>query len=223
MKSLILFPALLLTLGLFAQPVEATIDDLKASPIRIPALQDVGGTPFLTQEYQNGTIYLSGNRFVPDMPVRFNLLANAVMIQRDGQELKLDEFERVTYTEKKEDGSEHVVQLAMGFPEIDKHAAKSVYLVLNTGPHAQLLKYITQKVEDANTLGDYSRKELVSTEQLYIYVPGKEIRRIKSAKKDIAEALPALAGKIEEIASSHNLKLKSEEDIVELLQELNKP
>lgn len=218
--------ALSVSLCGFCQPAhetEATIDDLTVKPIRIPSLQEISGSPFLTQEYRNGNIHLSGNRFVPDMPVRFNILSNALMVQRDGQELKLEAFTTVDYQEPGENGTVKVVQFAMGFPEIDKHNDKSVYLVLSSGPHAVLLKYISQKVEDVNTLGDYSRKELVTTEQLYIYVPGKEIRRVKSAKKDISEALPQLAGRIDEIASSHNLRLKSEDEIVELLEELNKP
>ena len=63
----------------------------------------------------------------------------------------------------------------------------------------------------------------MKTEQLYLYVPGKDIKRIKASKKDITEALPALSSKIEEIAAKNNLKLKSESEIVTLVEALNKP
>lgn len=219
--------ALMATSSLFGQAspeTEATIDDLKVSPMRIPALQEVTGSPFLTADYMNATVHLKDNKYVADILVKFNIYNNFIMVKMDdGQELKLDNFKSVTWDEKNDDGTVKHYEFAMGYPEIDKHSDRAVYQVLSAGPNAHLLKYISQKVEDANTLGDYSRRELVRTEQLYLYIPGKEIKKIKASKKDITEALPALAGKIEEIAASNNLKLKNESEIVTLVEELNKP
>lgn len=213
-----------LVFGQASPETEATIDDLKVSPMRIPALQEISGSPFLTTNYVNATIHLKDNKFVADIPVKFNIYNNFIMVKMDdGQELKLDHFKSVTWDEKSDDGTIKHYEFAMGYPEIDKHTERSVYQVLSAGPNAHLLKYISQKVEDVNTLGDYSRRELVKSEQLYLYVPGKDIRRIKASKKDIAEALPSLASKIEEIAASNNLKLKSESEIVTLVEALNKP
>lgn len=210
--------------GQASPETEASIDDLKVSPIRIPALQEISGSPFLTTDYINATIHLKDNKYVADIPVKFNIYNNFIMVKMDdGQELKLDNFKSVTWDEKGDDGTVKHYEFAMGYPEIDRHSDRAVYQVLSAGPNAHLLKYISQKVEDANTLGDYSRRELVKSEQLYLYVPGKDIKKIKASKKDIAEALPAFASKIEEIAASNNLKLKSESEIVTLVEALNKP
>jgi len=210
--------------GQASPETEATIDDLKVSPMRIPALQEVSGSPFLTTDFISAVIHLKNNKYVADIPVKFNTYNNFVIVKMDdGQELKLDDFKSVEWNEKTDDGTVKHYEFAMGYPEIDKHNDRSVYQVLSAGPNAHLLKYISQKVEDANTLGDYSRRELVKTEQLYLYVPGKDIKRIKASKKDITEALPALAAKIEEIVASNNLKLKSESEIVTLVEALNKP
>jgi hypothetical protein len=210
--------------GQASPETEASIDDLKVSPIRIPALQEISGSPFLTSEYKNATIHLKDNKYVADIPVKFSIYNNFMMVKMDdGQELKLDNFKSVTWDEKDEEGKINHFEFAMGYPEIDKHSDRAVYQVLTSGPSAHLLKYISQKVEDANTLGDYSRRELVKTEQLYLYVPGKDIKRIKASKKDIAEILPELSSKIEEIAAKNNLKLKTESEIVTLVEALNKP
>ena len=202
---------------------EATIDDLVVKPMRIPALAEVGGSPFLSPDYKSGLIQISRDKKVTDVPVKFNILSNAVMVQKDGQEMKLELFKLVTYDETGNDGAVKHVQLGQGYPEVDNHNENSVYLVLASGPKVQLLKYLSQKVEDAATLGDYSRKELVITEQLYVYTPGGTIKKIKSGKKDLVEALPSLATKIDEIAASNNLKLKSESEITQLVEALNKP
>ena len=94
------------------------------------------------------------------------------------------------------------------------------------GSKVHLLKFISQKVEDVPTLGDYSRREIVTTEQFYVYVPGGEIKRIKSlksGKQSLQEALPALSSRIDEISTTKKLKLKSENEISLLVEELNKP
>lgn len=226
-KGMLFGFALMAVSSVFGQAspeTEASIDDLKVSPIRIPALQEISGSPFLTTDYINATIHLKDNKYVADIPVKFNIYNNFIMVKMDdGQELKLDNFKSVTWDEKGDDGTVKHYEFAMGYPEIDRHSDRAVYQVLSAGPNAHLLKYISQKVEDANTLGDYSRRELVKSEQLYLYVPGKDIKKIKASKKDIAEALPAFASKIEEIAASNNLKLKSESEIVTLVEALNKP
>lgn len=202
---------------------EATIDDLEVKPMRLPTLSEVGGSPFMTPEYKQGNIMIASNKVVPDVPVKFNIYSNAMMLQMDGQEMKLESFYLVTYDEIMNDGTVKHLQFRQGLPDVDNHNSKSVYQVVSDGPKAQLVKYYAQKVEDAATLGDYSRKELVTTEQLYVYTPAGGIKRIKSGKKDLVEALPAMAAKIDEIVTTNNLKLKSEAEIALLIEALNKP
>lgn len=90
------------------------------------------------------------------------------------------------------------------------------------GPKIHLLKYLSQKVEDAPTLGDYSRREIVTSQQLYVYVPGGEMKKIKTGKQGIADALPGMSAKIDELIKAGNLNLKSETDLTILVEGLNK-
>ena len=197
----------------------ATEADLQVQPMRMPALQEVGGSPFLTADYYKGNIEISDKRLVKDIPVKFNLFNNAIMIQKGGQDMKLELFETVTYT----DGTNRTIILKQGYPEIDNHTDRSVYQVLSMGPKVHLLKFYSQKIEDAATLGDYSRREIVTTHQLYIYTPGGEIKKIKASKQSIADALPGLSSRIEELVSANKLNLKNEAAIAELVEALNKP
>ena len=219
-----------ITLDTFAQtatdaaPQPGSIDDLKVAPFRVPALQEVGGSPFFTTEYNMANIQTSTDKLVTDVPVKFNIYSNAMMVKMDdGQELKLESFKVVSYDEPATDGSVKHYKFQQGLPEVDNHNESSVYQVVSAGAKVQLLKYLSQKVEDAATLGDYSRRELVITEQLYVYIPGGAIKRIKASKKDLVEALPSMSAKIDEIASANNLKLKNEAEIAVLVEALNKP
>lgn len=202
---------------------EASIDDLPVKPLRLPALSEVNGSPFFSADYRMATVKLKNDIAVPNIPVKFNTYNNVMMVQKDGQEMKLESFETVAWDETNADGELKHIVFGQGFPEVDKQTDHSIYQVISSGPKVQLLKYYFQKVEDAATLGDYSRKEIVTKEQLYIYVPGGAIKAIKASKKDLAEALPAFTDKIEELVKANTLKMKSESDIVTVVEALNKP
>jgi hypothetical protein len=217
----------LLTGFLFASTLvvnaqDATIEDLNVKPMNLPALAEVGGSPFLTTDYKPASVTLGENKSVANVPVKFNIYSNAIMVQKNGEELRLESFVYVSYDETIDGQVKHVV-FGQGYPDVDNHTGKSVYQILSKGPKVHLLKYISQKVEDAPTLGDYSRRELVKVEQLYIYTPGGEIKRIKASKQSVVDALPALSTQIDQVVSSHKLNLKSESAIAELVEALNKP
>jgi hypothetical protein len=223
------FGVLALTTGVFAQPSAdnnaqaTTINDLQLNPMRLPSLAEVNGSPFLTSDYQVATIELADKRLVKNIPVKFNIFNNAVMVSKDGQDMKLELFETVTYTITGNDGNPRTVTLKQGYPEIDNHNDRAVYQVLSMGPKVHLLKFMTQKIEDVNTLGDYSRREIVTSNQLYVYTPGGEIKKISTNKKSLVEALPALSSKIDEVVSANKINLKSESGIAELVEALNRP
>src|SRR5690348_1306076 len=217
-----LLTGVLLATGFMATAQEATIEDLNVKPMRMPALAEVGGSPFMTNDYQTASVILGENKSVANVPVKFNIYSNAIMVQKNGENLRLESFVYVSYNETV-DGQSHTVMFGQGYPEIDNHNSKSIYQILSKGPKVHLLKYISQKVEDAPTLGDYSRRELVTTQQLYIYTPGGEIKKIKASKSSVVEALPALSAKIDEVVSANKLNLKSETGIAELVEALNKP
>lgn len=203
--------------------IEGSIDDLQVSPIRLPALQDIGGTPFFSNDYKLASIERKNDITVTNIPVKFNIYNNAIMVMKDGQEMKLESFYQVSYDDIANDGSPKHYVFAQGYPSIDNHTENSVYRIISSGAKVQLLKYLSQKIEEVPTLGDYSRREIVTTEQLYIYIPGGEIKKIKAVRKDLTEALPSMASKIEEIIVANNFKLKSEAEIAFVIDALNNP
>lgn len=200
---------------------EAGMADLQLKPIRLPALQEVGGSPFFSNDYKLGSIQVNNEKTVSNVPVKFNIFSNAVMVQKDGEELKLESFELVSYDEPGNDGAIKHINFRQGYPEIDNHTGATVYQALTFGPKIHLLKFLSQKVEDAPTLGDYSRREIVTSQQLYIYIPGGEIKKIKAGKQSMVDALPGMSAKIEETIKTGNLNLKNESDLITLVKALN--
>lgn len=200
---------------------EATIADLPLKPLRLPSLAEVGGSIFMTPDFNLALVQLANGSTVKNVPVKFNIFSNAVVVQRDGQELKLESFGVVDYKETSA-GTEKHITFSQGYPDIDNHTATTVYQVLAKGAKVHLVKFLSQKVEDAPTLGDYSRRELVTTQQLYLYIPGGDIKKISTGKKAVSEALSQWSAKIDEIVKAKSLNLKNESDITVLVEELNK-
>ena len=200
---------------------EAGMDDLRLRPIRLPSLQEVGGSPFFSNDYKLGSVQVNNEKTVTNVPVKFNIFSNAVMVQKNGEEMKLESFELVSYDEPANDGAIKHIKFRQGYPEIDNHPGTAIYQVLAFGTKIHLLKFLSQKVEDAPTLGDYSRREIVTSQQLYIYIPGGEIKKIKTGKSSVMDALPGMSAKIEEAIKAGDLNLKNESDIVALVNALN--
>lgn len=232
-KIILTLTTLSCSLGTYSQntidslsKMQASINELPAKPFRMPSLQDVGGSPFLSNEYHPGSVELGQGRVVNDVPMKFNTFNNVLMVMREGQELKLEFFEIATYSENDPNGVLKQYRFKAGYPEIDNHNENSIYQVLSMGPKVHLLKFIDQKVEDVPTLGEYSKREIVTNAQYYVYIPGgemKRIRNLKAGKQSLQEALPNLSDRILEISSSKKLKLKNEGEISTLVEELNKP
>jgi hypothetical protein len=199
-----------------------SLSELVITPMRLPVLQEVGGSMFMTPDYKMATVLVNDTKVVSSVPVKFNIFNNAIMVRKDGQDMQLKFFQEVSY-ELTEGGEAKQYIFRTGYPEIDRNTQETIYQVLSAGPKVHLLKFLSQKVEDVNTLGDYSRREIVTTQEYYVYVPGGEIKRIKPGKKELVAALPAFSAQIDQIASAKSLKLKSESEITLLVAELNKP
>ena len=200
---------------------EAGLTNLELMPIRLPALQEVGGSPFFNNEYILGSVQVNNEKKVTNVPVKFNIFNNAVMVQKEGKDMKLVSFDLVSFDEPGNNGTVKHINFRQGYPEIDDHTGTTIYQVLAFGPKIHLLKFLSQKVEDAPTLGDYSRREIVTSQQLYIFIPGGIITKLKSGKKSLMDALTGMSEKIEASIKAGDLNLKNESDLVELVNALN--
>ena len=201
---------------------ELNINDLPLRSVNVPALTDVGGSIYMTNDFIPATIRLKNGGVVRNIPVKFNIYNNAIVVKKDGSEQKIEPFEEVTYYVSGSNGIAKAVIFREGYPDIENHGPNSVYEVLVDGSKLQLIKYHSQKVEDAPTLGDYSRRELVKSQQLYLYIPGGEIKKVSMGKKAISSSFPAFATQADEIVKAKSLNLKSESDLIQLVEELNK-
>lgn len=202
--------------------VQLNINDLPLRSVRYPNLSEVGGSIFLTRDFNKANIVLKDGGIVKNIPVKFNLYNNAVIVIRDGSEMKVEPFKEVSYTEYNAAGEPKQFVFRQGYPDVDNFTDNTIYQVLASGPKVQLLRFYNQKVEDAPTLGDYSRRELVTNKMLFLYVAGEGIKKVSLGKKAVSGIFPSLATASEEIVKTEKLNLKNESDLIQLVEALNK-
>lgn len=190
--------------------------------LRLPNMENVDGTPYLDNEFQNATVRTKSGFDTSGVKVKFNAYGNEIIFLQDGIELALDDFDMVSYP-KLQNGVIGQVVFKTGFPKVDNLNEKTIYQVLASGSKIYLLKHISKKLEDLKTMGDYNRKEFVTKEQLYIYSPSFGIKKIKADKKALIALFPDLAAKIESVIEEKGLSMRKENNLITLIEELNKP
>jgi len=190
--------------------------------LRLPNMENVDGTPYLDNEFHSASVRTKSGFDTSGVKVKFNAYGNEIIFLQDGIELALDDFEMVSYP-KLQNGAISQVVFKTGFPKIDNLNDNTVYQVLASGSKIYLLKHISKKLEDLKTMGDYNRKEFVTREQLYIYSPSLGIKKIKADKKALIALFPELTEKIESVIEEKGLSIRKENNLITLIEELNKP
>jgi hypothetical protein len=186
-------------------------------------IEEATGSPLLNPDWGAGIVSYRDGRVFKDVEVQYNLMNNELYF-RKAEEVFLftdtvSSFQ-VTYSIKDEVKTE---KFQAGYPVVDKLDNIQFYQVLSEGPkvHFLLHKYV-KRVESYH----YSEGKKINYfpyEDFYIYDDSaKTIKKIKRSEDALLEALPQYADLIKSTIKSRKLKLKNTEDIIQLVEVLNK-
>lgn len=194
---------------------------LTSRPIVLLNVMDISGSPYLSTEYKTGFVKVKSGYHEDGVPVRFNIYKNVIEFKQKGIELTLDDLDIAMYFDVPGDSNSLRI-FKTGYPAIEKQKESSIYEVLAMGDKAHLLKYFSQKVEEVKSMGDYDKKELNTYSNLYLFIPGKGIEKIKADKKAVMNHFPGQEDKIEALIKDNKLNLKKENDLAELITLINR-
>jgi hypothetical protein len=198
----------------------AALNHMTSRPVRMMNIPDLQGAPYLSAAYKPGYVRIRNGYAQQNVPIRFNIYANALEFMRDGVELALDSLDIAMYLDVPGDSSSIRV-LKAGYPDVDNQNSSTIYEVLAIGERAHLVKYLYQKVEDVKAMGDYDKKQLTTYSKLYLYVPGKGMMKAKAEKKFLTALFPEYAQQIEQLIREKDLNLKKDSEYAQLVGELN--
>ena len=181
-------------------------------------LKDIKGSPYLNNEFVNGTIYTTMKTKYNDVPLRYNLYNDDLEFKNPaGEVLALAKPEIVEYAVF---GDNQLVYCSYSVG----NKPKKGFLVLKQEGNAALLSKVSVIYQEPAEPGAYKEAEPAKfvhrADEHYIRV-GSEMALPVSNKKSVLEAFPDNQDKIEDFISKNKIKLNKPEGLAEVVKFYN--
>jgi hypothetical protein len=214
--------AIILDLFLFSNNTRAqSIENDKGTMIVKKSYVDIEGSPFLTDDFNKGTIKLSNGVTYKDTPLKYDQVEDVVYFQgKDGQTLMfaqpVNEF-TISYIK---DNTVYNKHYRNNYPPIAKNTDKSFYEILTDGT-AQLLKRTIKSIQEDKPYNSATITRNINEDvKYYLFISGK-INQIKKDKKSVFSVLGNKQDELEKYMKTNNINLKNDEDLAKLLAYYN--
>ena len=186
-------------------------------------LENVSGSPYISEGFRIGRIVLRNKKTFEDVPVRFNAYNNEMYFSQHGKTYVIDTALEVSYQEVPGDSTTQMI-FRSGYPATDNQTTNTYYQLVAGGNKVHLIKHIQKKLQEFKVVGSGlpPKKELITTIKWYIYSETDGIHEVKSSRKSIEKALPSYVKNIEALDAKYDLNLKKDDDMITLVQLLDK-
>ena len=202
------------------QPLPIFPDDINGRPFTYKGIEDVEGSPFLFNDWNWGAVKFRDGRFAKDLSLQFNIYNNQLYFKKEGKQMEfvlpVAEF-MIRYSNGNDSST---VIYRCGYPETEKTSSITFFELLIDGK-LQLLKYRSKQINTSKPFNQAERREFSDQHQLYVNVDRRLIK-LKKDKEFIIGILPVYKDAINSIVDQKKLKLKNEEDVMKLFEELNR-
>lgn len=190
------------------------LEDLNGRPIKKYRYENITGSPYLHEDWQEGRVILGNGNVYENVPLRYNLIEDLLLFRtREGQELgfvqPVQEFQF--------NGS--TVVYRSGFAPADNHTAASFYEVVTDG-EVKLLKKTHKAVREEKAYGTATINKNILAYTNYYIVLDNRLVKVKSGK-NLLQALPDHTAELEKYVKEHKLKLKDEAEMARLVAYYN--
>lgn len=207
------------------QTNSGTLDayDLSGKAIPTGNQAEVEGSSLLNDKFVKGVVkFKDGRKFSIDS-LNFSLLNNELHFKKNNVELvftnPVDEF----VLPSTGNGKDRAVYFRSGYPDIDGNSSKTLYSLLSDGVNVQLLKYQYKSIQEIYHYSLGAEKKFVLKERMFVYdFNTRKISEVGRNINSLKKSLPSYAEDIDRFASSNKLNIHNEEDLVSLIQYLNR-
>lgn len=207
-----LFMVLLSATGSRAQ--QFLLQDVNGRPLRIGQYENINGSPYLRDEWTKGRVVLANGNFFEGVPLKYDLVADQLLFQtEEGQVLEFVQPVREFHFE----GKDNIYR--SGFAPIDNHTSASFYQVLEDG-NAKLLKKSDKVIREEKAYGTATITKNIMEYTNYYIEGDDQMVRVKN-EKDLLRALQGHEADLKDFIKKNKLKLKKEEDMVQLVKYYN--
>lgn len=208
----------------FAIAQITNIQGLDNVVIRTKQYEDIKGSAYLYPTWNSGTLTDRTGKVYSNILLKYDSYKDQVEINQEG---KIMEVIAVTYPKFTlsfvESGTNNVIKhsFSSGY-NVPGFTSTSYFDLLFEGKITLLRKYKTSFIEDNVTgYGTSGTVKSFQSKTLYFVVDGSLSKEIKPNKKSVLEVFPEQSLKIETLLKEKKMKIKSENDLIEIIRFLN--
>lgn len=181
--------------------------------------KDIKGSPYLDDNFVNGSVYtLSKTQYV-DVPLRYNIYNDQIEFKTDDNTVQA--LAAPESIEKIEFGNYQMVYIPYS---ISKKIRRGYFIVLAEGSKASFYEKPQVMFKEATEPGAYKEagpaRFVKGADEYYIRV-GNSQAKLAGNKKDLLEIFPDNQKQLEAFIKKHNVKSNKPETLKELVQYYN--
>ncbi len=197
--------------------------DLSGKKIESSEKLDVVGTAMLNENWAKGIVKLKSGRQFRDVDLQFNVSKNELQFMKKGVAYTFVEPVVEFSFSYLENEQSHLVFFRSGYPDFRKQNANSLYEVITIGKNVHLLKYLSKNIKQTYEYSGPTKKEYALSEDWYVLdVKNNKLSLIKKDIVSLSKALPDYAASIHQLVKEKKYKLKEDEGITSLINDLNR-
>jgi len=194
--------------------------------IRTRKYDDIRGSAYLYPEWSAGTLTDKNGKAYANLQLKYDTYSDRIELNQDGQVLEINSVAYPQFTlSVVQPGSNSVVKhsFSTGY-NVPGFSVNSYFDVLKEGGITVLKKFKTSFVEEnVSSYGTAEQKKSFQTKALYFIVNEKKnVKETKLNRRSVLEVFPEKAQQIEDFLKKEKLKLKTENDLVKVIDFLEK-
>lgn len=193
-------------------------DIIRYDVIKNVQATEVIGSPYLFEDFEEGTITLADGKNTANLQLNFNIYENRVEFSDAGGIIAVDN-EMVDRFVFNHSGNEMIFSKGYSSRRLDRN---DYVHVLFDGPVKLLKKYEVSFQENVATYGTATQKdEYISNERYFIHEDGKTNRLRNLSERQVLRTLNDHQDELESFIDENNLDPEDTDDLVVLLQYYN--
>jgi len=221
-----LFLCLLLSAGSKAQVkimgTQAVVATDRDGRGMISNYKEVQGTPFVSEDWQEGTIVFSNGLKEKSSQLNFDLYSNKPLFREGNQLYNFQEPVKEISYQGIWNGQPKQLIFRNEYPAIGNLSRSFYYRVETDGARFHLLQFVEKVVnQEMVSIGTYEKK-FVQQDDWYLYdVAAGKLIKLPRSKKDLAQAVSGLSPALGEYIKSKSPNPKDAESMSVMVRVLN--
>lgn len=221
--NLLWLAVMFLSLVTFGQ--SKTLVGLNGKPLEINRDLSIEGSPYLTENWCEGSIVLTSGQKISNLKLKYNAFHDRLEYLMNGQPLFIDNNRlRSFILFNCSESMTSALIFQNGFNNLPEGGAFNFYTIIFNNK-SQLIKSIKKSIYEAPEASFNSakkEKKYITTERYFLIDSLQNGKEIKLNKKSILSVTGLEKGRLNTLLKNRNIDLKKENGLVQLLSILNK-